>query len=90
MSPARGWYISAVDAMPCTFTALRPRSRRHGTNTAGAEPAPQLASLRVYPDTCTVAEFAQKVSSQHVILCFGNVVEALTDLCALLDIDVIL
>ena len=55
-----------------------------------AEPAPQLASLRVYPDTCTVAEFAQKVSSQHVILCFGNVVEALTDLCALLDIDVIL
>lgn len=54
-----------------------------------ADPAPQLASLRVYPDSCTVPEFAQKVCSQHVILCFGNAMEALKDMCALLDIDII-
>ncbi len=54
-----------------------------------ADPAPQLASLRVYPDSCTVPEFAQKVCSQHVILCFGNAMEALKDMCALLDIDIV-
>ncbi len=53
------------------------------------DPAPQLSSLRVYPDSCTVPDFAQKVSSQHVVLCYGNQAEALKDLCKLLDIDVI-
>ena len=54
-----------------------------------ADPAPQLCSLRVYPDSCTVHEFAQNVCSQHVILCYGDQTEALIDLCKILDIDVI-
>jgi L-fucose isomerase-like protein len=52
-------------------------------------PAPQLPSLRVYPESCTVEEFAQKVSSQHVLVCYGDHREALNDLCVLLDITVI-
>lgn len=53
------------------------------------KPAPQLPSLEVFPDSCTVEEFAQKVSSQHVILCYGNHTEELRDLCSMLDIEVI-
>lgn len=52
-------------------------------------PAPQLASLQIYPDSCSVPDLAQKVSSQHIILCYGNEIEALKDLCKLLYIDVI-
>lgn len=52
-------------------------------------PAPQLPSLEVFMDSCTVEEFAQKVSSQHVILSYGENIEALKDLCYLLDIEVI-
>ncbi len=51
-------------------------------------PAPQLPSLEVFPDSCTVPEFAQKVSSQHVIVCYGDEREAVTDLCSLLGIEV--
>lgn len=54
-----------------------------------SDPAPQLSSLRVYPDSCTVPEFAQKVSSQHVILCYGDESKALEELCGLLNIDII-
>ncbi len=53
-----------------------------------APPAPQLPSLRVYPDSCSVEAFAQLVSSQHVIVSYGNHTEALRDLCKLLDIEV--
>ena len=35
-------------------------------------PAPQLQSLEVFPLDCTVEAFAQKVSSQHVIVCYGG------------------
>jgi L-fucose isomerase-like protein len=52
-------------------------------------PAPQLPSLEIFPDSCTVDEFAQKVSSQHVIIGYGDHTEALHDLCRLLDIEVI-
>ena len=31
------------------------------------DPAPQLPSLEVFPDSCTVEELSRKVSSQHVI-----------------------
>ncbi len=51
-------------------------------------PAPQLPSLTVYPDSCTVEEFAQKVSSQHVIVGYGDYTEALHDLCSILGIPV--
>lgn len=53
------------------------------------EPVPQLASLQVFPDNCTVREFAQKVSSQHVIVCYGDWSEAVRDLCNLLEIELI-
>ena len=54
----------------------------------GEQPAPQLPSLEVFPDNCTVEEFAQKVSSQHVMVCYADHSEALRDLCGLLDIEV--
>ena len=52
-------------------------------------PAPQLVSLEIFPDSCSVEEFAQKVSSQHVIIAYGNHTETLRDLCSLLDIEVL-
>lgn len=54
------------------------------------DPAPQLPSLEVFPDSCTVEEFAQKVSSQHVIIAYGDYKEALRDFCKLMDIELIL
>jgi hypothetical protein len=54
-----------------------------------AEPAPHLPSLLVSPDSCTVEEFSQKVSSQHVLVCYGDHAEALRDLCSLLEIKII-
>lgn len=52
-------------------------------------PAPQLPSLEVFPDSCTIPEFAQKVSSQHTIVSYGDHKELLTDLCGLLDIEIL-
>ncbi|MDR0710614.1 MAG: hypothetical protein LBF77_11175, partial [Spirochaetaceae bacterium] len=52
-------------------------------------PAPQLPSLRVIPESCTVEEFAEKVSSQHVLVCYGDHSRTIKDLCGLLDIQVI-
>lgn len=54
-----------------------------------APPAPQLPSLEVFPDSCTVAEFAQRVSGQHVIVAYGNHVQELKELCGLMGIHVI-
>ena len=53
------------------------------------DPAPQLPSLEVFPDTCTVEEFAQKVSSQHVIVAYGDLTEELKDFCNMMDIEMI-
>ena len=53
------------------------------------DPAPQLPSLEVFPDSCTVEEFAENVSCQHVIVAYGNYVEALRDFCKMLDIEFI-
>ena len=52
-------------------------------------PAPQLPSLEVEMKSCTVEEFAQKVSSQHVIISYGDNRETLEDMCRLLNIEVI-
>ena len=52
-------------------------------------PAPQLPSLEVFPDSCTVPELAQKVSSQHVIICYGDEAKAIAELCGLLGITVV-
>ncbi|MBR4863429.1 MAG: hypothetical protein IKU07_02535 [Oscillospiraceae bacterium] len=54
------------------------------------EPAPQLPSLEVFPDSCTVEEFAQNVSCQHVIVAYGNYTEALRDFCKMMDIELIM
>jgi L-fucose isomerase-like protein len=52
-------------------------------------PAPRLPSLRVIPKSCTVEEFAEKVSSQHVLVCYGDYTQAIKDLCDLLDIQIL-
>ena len=54
------------------------------------DPAPQLPSLEVFPDSCTVEEFAQNVSCQHVIVAYGNYVEAIRDFCKMLDIELVM
>ena len=51
-------------------------------------PAPQLPSLRVKLDG-PVEEFAQKVSSQHTIISYGDQTQKIKQLCSLLDIEVI-
>ena len=53
------------------------------------DPAPQLPSLEVFPDSCTVEEFAQNVSSQHVIVTYGNYVEEIKDFCKMMDIELV-
>jgi len=52
-------------------------------------PVPKLPSLEVEIISCTIEEFAQKVSSQHVIIAYGDHTEALNDFCNLLGIQVI-
>ena len=54
------------------------------------DPAPQLPSLEVFPDSCTVEEFAQKVASQHVIVAYGDFKEELRDFCRMLDIELVM
>ena len=54
------------------------------------DPAPQLPSLEVFPDSCTVEEFAQNVSGQHVIVAYGNYVEAIRDFCNMMDIELVM
>ena len=51
------------------------------------DPAPQLPSLEIFPDSCTVEEFAQNVCCQHVIVAYGDYTEAIRDFCRLMDID---
>ena len=52
------------------------------------QPAPQLPSLEVFPHV-TMEDFANKVTSQHIIVCYGDHTDAIRDLCNLLDIDVV-
>ena len=54
------------------------------------DPAPQLPSLEVFPNSCTVEEFAQKVSSQHVIVTYGDYTEAIADFCKMMDIELVM
>jgi L-fucose isomerase-like protein len=53
-----------------------------------APPAPQLPSLEVILDS-PVDDFAQKVLGQHYIIAYGDFRQQLTDLCRLLNIQVI-
>jgi len=53
-----------------------------------APPAPRLPSLEVILD-CPVEEFAGNVMSQHYIVAYGDVTGEMTDLCALLGIEVL-
>ena len=54
------------------------------------DPAPQLPSLEIFPDSCTVEEFAQNVCCQHVIVAYGDYTEQLRDFCKLMDIDLVM
>ena len=54
------------------------------------DPAPQLPSLEVFPDSCTVEDFAQKVSSQHVIVAYGDFTEELRDFCRMMGIELVM
>ena len=54
------------------------------------DPAPQLPSLEVFPDSCTVEEFAQNVCSQHVIFAYGDFTEAIADFCEMRDIELVM
>jgi len=54
------------------------------------DPAPQLPSLEVFPDSCTVEEFAQNVACQHVIVAYGNFVEEIKDFCKMMDIELVM
>ena len=51
-------------------------------------PAPQLPSLEVFLD-CKVDEFAQKISSQHTIIAYGDITDSLTQWAKLLNIEII-
>ena len=53
------------------------------------DPAPQLPSLEVFPDSCTVEEFAENVSCQHVIVAYGNFAEEVKAFCKMMDIELI-
>ena len=52
-------------------------------------PAPQLPSLAVYPDSCTVEEFAEKVSGQHTIVSYGDRSRIVREICKLADLDLL-
>ena len=54
------------------------------------DPAPQLPSLEAFPDSCTVEEFAQRVSGQHVIVAYGNFVEEIKDFCKMMNIELVM
>lgn len=54
------------------------------------DPAPQLPSLRIFPDSCTVEAFAQNVCSQHVLIAYGDYAEALRDFCKIMDIELVM
>lgn len=51
------------------------------------EPVPQLPSLELMLD-CPVEEFAQKVSSQHALIAYGDHAERVRALCGLLGVEV--
>ena len=53
------------------------------------DPAPQLPSLEVFPDSCTVEEFAQKVSGQNVIVAYGDYTAQIRDFCELMGVELI-
>lgn len=53
------------------------------------KPAPQLPSLEVFPDCCSIDEFSMNVSSQHVIVSYGDHSEAVRDICGLLGIEIV-
>ncbi len=54
------------------------------------DPAPQLPSLEVFPDSCTVEEFAQNVAGQHVIVAYGDFTEEIKDFCKMMNIQLVM
>jgi L-fucose isomerase-like protein len=54
------------------------------------DPAPQLPSLEVFPNSCTVEEFANRVSSQHVIVAYGDFTEEIHDFCKVMNFELVM
>lgn len=52
-------------------------------------PAPQLPSLAIYPDSCTVEEFAEKVGGQHTIVSYGNKTDIIRNVCKLAGLEIV-
>lgn len=52
-------------------------------------PAPQLPSLAIYPDSCTVETFSQRVGGQHTILSYGDQSRVIRSMCHLAGISLI-
>lgn len=50
------------------------------------QPAPRLPALEILLDD--VGAFAEKVTSQHYFICYGDNTRRITDLCSILGIDV--
>jgi L-fucose isomerase-like protein len=68
-----------------TANAVKPRKWEE----AGWEPpAPKLPGLELILDV-PVEEFAEKVYSQHYIICYGNYVERIKDFCRLCNIEIV-
>jgi len=83
----------------CRLTSIGDRYRMHLLTGTAVEPrrweeagwdppSPQLPGLEILLDV-PIAEFAQKVMSQHYIICYGDHTKELKYLCGLLDIEVI-
>lgn len=69
----------------CTGQAVTPRRWEEAGWT---QPAPQLPSLEILPDS-SIEEFAEKVLSEHYIIAYGDHRRELIDLCKLLGIEVV-
>jgi L-fucose isomerase-like protein len=77
----RGRYVMHM----ATGQAVQPRAwEEYGWE----HPAPQLPSLEIILDE-PVESFADKISSQHTILAYGNICDDMTQLCNLLNITLI-
>ncbi|MDD4763091.1 MAG: hypothetical protein PHR58_04475 [Sphaerochaetaceae bacterium] len=53
------------------------------------DPVPQLPSLEIFPHSCTVKEFSQLVSSQHVIVSYTDVSQSISDFCYITDVKLL-
>ncbi|MEI7880475.1 MAG: hypothetical protein WCI95_06335 [bacterium] len=83
---ARLGYANGLYSMH--ITTAEARTPRKWEEAGWAPPAPQLPSLELIFDY-PVAQFVQKVMSQHYIISYGDNRASLKDLCTILNIEVV-